>query len=52
MQKKDETLSKLLEFKAIVEKEMGNKVKDIRSDNGAEYMLNEFKKICAKEGIW
>jgi len=31
---------------------MGKKVKDIRSDNGGEYMWNEFKKNCAKEGIW
>jgi len=33
MQKKDETLSKFLEFKALVDKEMGMKVKALRSDN-------------------
>eukprot|EP00253_Pinus_taeda_P017497 PITA_17497 len=35
---KDETLSKFVEFKALVEKEMGKKVKALRRDNGGEYM--------------
>jgi len=26
-------------------------VKDLKSDNRGEYMSNEFKNICAKEGI-
>ena len=26
-------------------------MKAIRSDNGGEYISNEFKKFCAKEGI-
>ena len=30
---------------------MGNKVKALRSDNGGEYVSNEFKIFCAKEGI-
>ena len=51
MWKKDETFSNFIEFKALVEKEKCNKVKALRSDNGGEYVSNEFKKICAKEGI-
>jgi hypothetical protein len=38
MQKKSETYSKFCEFKALVEKESGKKVKALRSDNGGEYI--------------
>jgi transposase InsO family protein len=51
MQKKDQTFSKFCEFKALVEKELGKKVKALRSDNGGEYISNEFKYFCCKEGI-
>ena len=51
MWKKDETFSKFIEFKALVEKETNKKVKALMSNNGAEYMLNEFKNLCAKEEI-
>jgi transposase InsO family protein len=51
MQKKDQTFSKFCEFKALVEKESGKKVKALRSDNGGEYISNEFKDFCSKEGI-
>lgn len=36
MWKKDENFSKFVEFKALVEKEMGKKVKALRIDNGGE----------------
>jgi hypothetical protein len=51
MQKKDQTFSKLCEFKGLVEKESRKQVKDLRSDNGGEYISNEFKDFCNKEGI-
>ena len=51
MQKKDQTFTKFCEFKALVEKESGKKVKALRSDIGGEYVSNEFKKLCATEGI-
>ena len=51
MQKKDQIFTKFYEFKAFVEKESGKKVKSIQSDNGGEYVSNEFKKFCAAEGI-
>ena len=51
MQKKSEMLSKFCEFKALVEKESGKQVKALRSNNGGEYISNEFKELCSKEGI-
>ena len=51
MQKKSETFSKFCEFKALVEKESGKQVNALRSNNGGEYISNEFKDLCRKEGI-
>jgi transposase InsO family protein len=51
MQKKDQTFSKFCEFKALVEKESGKQLKALRSDNGGEYISNEFKDFCSREGI-
>ena len=51
MQKKSKKFSKFCEFKALVEKELGKQLKALRSDNGGEYISNEFKDFCSKEGI-
>ena len=51
MQKKDQTFSKLCDFKALVEKDSRKQVKALRSDNGGEYISNEFKYFCSKEVI-
>ena len=51
MQKKDQTFSMFYEFKALVEKESRKQVKALMSDNGGEYISNEFKNFCSKEGI-
>ena len=51
MQKKDKTFSKFCEFKALVEKDSGKQVKALQSDNGGEYISNEFKDFCSNEGI-
>ena len=45
------TFSKFFEFKELVEKDTGRKVKALRSNNGGEYVSNEFNKFCAKEDI-
>ena len=34
-----------------MEKKSGKQVKSLRSDNGGEYILGEFKDFCSKEGI-
>ena len=51
MQKKDQTFSKFCEFKSLVKKELGKQVKSLRSDNGGEYISNEFKDFYSREGI-
>lgn len=51
MWKQDETFSKFVELKALVEKETRKKVKSLRSDNGGENVSIEFKELCTKEGI-
>ena len=51
MQKKDQTFTKFCEFKALVEKESGKKVRALRSDNGHDYVSNEHKNFYVVEGI-
>jgi len=51
MQKKYQTFTKFFEFKALVEKELGKKIKALRSNNGGEYVSQEFKDFYVAEGI-
>ena len=51
MWKKNKTFSKIVEFKALVEKDIDKKVKGLMSSNGGEYVSNDFKVFCEKERI-
>ena len=51
MQNKVKKFSMFYEFKKLVEKELGNQAKALRSDIGGEYISNKFKNFCNKEGI-
>ena len=51
MQKKDQTFEKFCEFKTLVDKDTGRKVKSLKSNNSGKYALNEFKNFYASEGI-
>ena len=51
MQKKDETFLRFCEFKALAGKESGKKIKALCSDNGGEYVSQQFKDFYATEGI-
>ena len=51
LQKKDQTFSKFCEFKSLVKKELGKQVNALRSNNGGEYISNEFKDFFSREGI-
>eukprot|EP00253_Pinus_taeda_P002283 PITA_02283 len=48
---KDEVFCRFKEFKAPVENLTGKKIKVLRSDNGGEYVDNDFADFCAKDGI-
>lgn len=48
---KSETLEKFKEFKNLVENETNKKIKTLRTDNGKEYINNEFKLFLCKSGI-
>ena len=35
----------------MIEREIGNPLKRLRTDNGGEYISREFKEYCSKHGI-
>ena len=51
MQKKDKNFKKFCDFKALVEKESGKKIKALISKSNGEYFSQEFKDNCVVEGI-
>lgn len=48
---KGEVLMRFKEFKALVENQIGRKIKVLRSDNGGEYTSGDFVDFCVDEGI-
>ena len=48
---KDEVFGKFLEWKALVEKSSGRKLKVFHTDNGAEFTSAKFENYLKKEGI-
>lgn len=48
---KDEVFQHIQEFHAMVEREIGKKLKCLRTDNGGEYTSNAFEAYCANRGI-
>ena len=51
IKKKSEVCEKFTELKALIENASGLKIKILRSDNGGEYVSNEFLHICSQSGI-
>jgi transposase InsO family protein len=51
MKTKNEVTSKFIEFKALVENQMGKKIKILRSDNGGEYVNRDLENILKAKGI-
>ena len=48
---KHEVFGKFVEWKSLVEKSSGYKVKKLRTDNGGEYTSTEFESYLKKDGI-
>ena len=51
MKKKSETLAKFKEFKLMVESEVGSKLQCLRTDNGGEYISDEFSSYLVQYKI-
>ena len=48
---KDETFACFKRFLSRAEAQSGKKLKALRTDNGGEYIANDFKQFCAERGI-
>lgn len=51
LKSKDETLSKFLEYKVMMESKLRTKIGVLKSDRGGEYSSDEFFEFLKKEGI-
>lgn len=51
MHSKSQVLEKFREFKKLVENQLNMTIKALRSDNGKEYVNEEFDKLCKEFGI-
>ena len=51
LKKKNEVFKWFRDFKALVENQIGNKIKILRTDNGTKYESNEFNDYCREIGI-
>jgi transposase InsO family protein len=51
LKRKSETLTKIKQFKAMIELQSPYRVQAIRSDNGGEYISHEFVRFCNDSGI-
>ncbi|OAE22908.1 hypothetical protein AXG93_2777s1000 [Marchantia polymorpha subsp. ruderalis] len=51
LKKKSETLVKFKQFKSMIELQTSHRIKAIRSDNGEEYISQDFIRFCDESGI-
>jgi hypothetical protein len=51
LKSKNETFSKFLEFKALIENQTGKHIRTLRTDNGGEFESHQFDDFCKKVGI-
>ncbi|CAA0824232.1 cysteine-rich RLK (RECEPTOR-like protein kinase) 8, partial [Striga hermonthica] len=51
LHRKSECFEKFLEYKGVVEKQLGKSIKSLRSDRGGEYLSNEFRSYLTDNGI-
>uniref|UniRef100_A0AAV1V209 Polyprotein n=1 Tax=Peronospora matthiolae TaxID=2874970 RepID=A0AAV1V209_9STRA len=48
---KSNVVDKFIKYKSMMENQLNNKIKCIRTDNGGEYINNRFTENCRKAGI-
>lgn len=48
---KSEVFSKMVEYKNLVENQLGKKIKNVRSDNGTEYVNKQMEELFKSNGI-
>ena len=51
LKSKDEVFKRFVEWKTMVERSAGRKVKVLRSDNGGEYTGSHFVEYLSSEGV-
>jgi hypothetical protein len=51
LKEKDEAFEKFKIFKALIENQIGNRLKEVTSNKGGEFMSSDFKEFCDKHGI-
>ena len=51
LKRKDQVFEKFLEWKALVEKSTGQKLKTLRTDNGGEFTSTQFQDYLRSEGV-
>ena len=51
LKREDQVFERFLEWKALVEKSTGRKLKVLRTDNGGEYTSTEFESYLKSEGV-
>ncbi|KAG8485451.1 hypothetical protein CXB51_021502 [Gossypium anomalum] len=51
LKQKSEVFDAFSRFKALIENQLGCKIKALRTDNGTEYLSKKFQKLCEQAGI-
>jgi hypothetical protein len=51
LKEKVEAFEKFKIFKALTENQIGNRLQEVRSNRGGEFMSSDFKEFCDKHGI-
>ena len=51
LKSKDEAFETFKTWKQLVENKTKKKIKVLRTDNGLEYLSDQFNKFCSNEGI-
>ena len=51
IKKKSEVCEKFIELKTLIENASSQKIKNLRFDNGGEYVSNDFLQICSQSFI-